>query len=114
MGIKTSYPKVLLTISGKQLFVRVEEIIYLEAKGSYTDIHLKDERTMRISKKLKVALEILPADLFIRVHHSFVINLHYLASVNTPEGNNIRLKNGQVVPLSRSRKAEFFKLFIRL
>ncbi|MCB0630637.1 MAG: LytTR family DNA-binding domain-containing protein [Saprospiraceae bacterium] len=114
MATKSLYPKILLPINGEQHFVRKEEIAFLEAKGSYTDVYLGDGRQTRISKKLKSAMEILGTEWFVRIHHSYSVNLSFVESLRNGENASIQLSNGMTLPLSRSRKAAFLKFFQRL
>lgn len=114
MPPKSLYPKILLPIDGEQCFIRKEEIAFLEAKGSYTNVYLEDGRQTRISKKLKSAMEILGTDGFVRIHHSYSVNLAFVESFKNGENASIQLRNGITLPLSRSRKAAFLRFFQRL
>ncbi|WP_170110614.1 LytR/AlgR family response regulator transcription factor [Flavilitoribacter nigricans] len=114
MPPQINYPEILLTVAGEQIFVQIEEIMYLEAKGSYTDIYLADGQKCRISKKLKLALKILNADYFVRIHHSYALNLKYLAGFCNGDSASVKLKDGSQLPLSRSRKTDFLSFFKRL
>lgn len=114
MPPRSLYPKILLPIDGEQHFIRKEEIAFLEAKGSYTDVHLQDGRQTRISKKLKSAMEILGSESFVRIHHSYSVNLAFVESLKNGENAGIQLSNGITLPLSRSRKAAFLNFFQRL
>lgn len=108
------YPEVLLPINGTQMFIGLDEIVYLAAKGSYTEVYLTEDREARLSKKLKATLEALNTDFFVRIHHSYIINLMHASSFKNGESATIQMKNGVALPLSRSRKPEFLKLFKRL
>jgi two-component system LytT family response regulator len=114
MPPKSLYPKILLPIDGEQYFIKKEEIAFLEAKGSYTDVYLEDGRHTRVSKKLKSAMEILGTEWFVRIHHSYSVNLSCIESFKNGENASIQLRNGTTLPLSRSRKAAFLKFFQRL
>ena len=114
MPDQSPYPQILLPIEGEQVFVRREDIVYLEAQGSYSEVHLLDGRRSRISKKLKSALEILGSEDFVRIHHSYLINLSHLSSLKGGEHASVALCNGIELPVSRSKKADFFNLFRRL
>lgn len=114
MTPQITYPEILLSIAGEQVFIHLEAIMYLEAKGSYTEVFLADGQKSRISKKLKLVLEILDSALFVRVHHSYAINLKYLAGLCNGESPTLKLLNGHTLPLSRSRKADFLFFFKRL
>ncbi len=73
-------------IKGRMIRIKLEDIIYIEAKGNYVEIN--DSRNKRpVYLPLKDLEKQLPADKFIRVHKSFIINLKHV----------IALENGQIV-----------------
>lgn len=65
-------PKITLKLANKDVNVFLDDILFCEAKGSYTEIVTKQYRyTKRIN--LKDFLEHLESN-FVRVHRSFVVN----------------------------------------
>src|SRR5690606_24316515 len=65
-------PKITLKLANKDVDVFLEDVLYCEAKGSYTEIVTKQHSyTKRVN--LKDFLEYLNSD-FVRVHRSYVIN----------------------------------------
>jgi len=56
----------------EQVKVLYDDILYLEATGNYVNFILKD-RAILSRSTFQEALEVLPADKFIRVHRSFII-----------------------------------------
>ncbi len=65
-------PKITLKLVNKDVDVFLDDILFCEAKGSYTEIVTKQKRyTKRIN--LKDFLEHLESN-FVRVHRSFVVN----------------------------------------
>lgn len=81
-------------------------IIRLEAKGSYTTIYTNDQRTHLLSKRMKDVEIHLPKDLFLRVHHSHIINLGYVYKLVKARSANIILKDHTTIPISANYKAE--------
>lgn len=59
--------------------VRFENIIYLESMGEYVRIHTADGKTLTTLYRLKNMEAALPADSFMRVHRSYIVNLHRIA-----------------------------------
>lgn len=65
-------PKITLKLANKDVDVFLDDILFCEAKGSYTEIVTKQKRyTKRIN--LKDFLEQLDSN-FVRVHRSFAVN----------------------------------------
>lgn len=79
-------------------FVRLEkrEIRYLEADGSYTNIHADKKYVIR--KNLKESEELVNSSTFIRIHRSYIVNESYVLNIKPNEVD----VDGITLPLSRS------------
>ncbi|MCZ8022058.1 MAG: LytTR family DNA-binding domain-containing protein [Cyclobacteriaceae bacterium] len=89
-------------------FVQLENIITLEASGTYTTIRLKEGSSIIASKPLGEFETLLQNHTsFFRAHRSYIINLKYVRKFSNKEGDVIILLNELEVPLSRYRKKEF-------
>ena len=93
------------------VFINVAEIIYCEAKGSYTIITLTNNKTYTTTKILKDVLQILPADIFLRIHNSWVINVNFLKKYYKGKNSYMEMENGNSLPVSIRKKGEFLDLF---
>lgn len=65
--------------------IRRNEIVYLEASGKYTYIHTIDGSKTITSKNIGQYEEVLKPNFF-RVHHSFVINIDFVKSLDKTNG----------------------------
>lgn len=90
-------------------FIKVSDIVYLEANVNYTHIFLKDGHKVVISRTLKEFEDLLPSPNFLRIHHSFIINRESVEKYIRGEGGQVVLSNGAVLEISRRKKAEFLK-----
>lgn len=89
-------------------FIKLSDIVVLEASGTYTVLKLVSGQTLTASKPLGEFEEVLQKNsIFFRTHRSFLINLNYMARLSTKEGDVIIMQNEIEVPLSRYRKKEF-------
>lgn len=89
---------------GGNEYIPLDEIIFLEADGSYVRIVCTNGRDRIVSKNLKYfenALEDAPQ--FQRTHRSFLVNMDFLYFHSKSDGN-LHLKNGSQIPISRERK----------
>lgn len=84
----------------KLVKVKVSEIQYIEGLREYVRIVVNGERHI-VLESLKKLEETLPSDTFIRIHKSWIVNIHMVKSL---EGNMLHLP-GISVPVSRERKA---------
>jgi len=53
--------------------VKFENIIYLESMGEYVRIHTTEGKTLTALYRLKNMEAALPADTFMRVHRSYIV-----------------------------------------
>jgi two-component system LytT family response regulator len=90
-------------------FIKVDEIIYLEANVNYTHIYATESNKYIVSRTIKDFEEILPPETFIRIHNSYIINKDYLEKYIRGEGGQVELSNGAVLDVSKRKKAEFLK-----
>lgn len=63
------------------LHLECDEIMWLEADGSYCIVHLKQERSIIISFPLATAQKILPSSVFIRISRSHIVNIKYVSKL---------------------------------
>ena len=90
-------------------FVETGNIIYLEAKSNYTCFYLKNNEKITVTKTLKDFEELLPVSVFIRIHHSYIINKNLVEKYIKGEGGQVVMKNGIVLDVARRKKEEFLK-----
>ena len=85
-------------------FVDVSSIIYLTAEGAYTKVYIRDKKPMLISRTLGDVEELLPPELFQRIHHSTVVNVNNIAQFLRTDGGYVVLKNGEKLSVSKGKK----------
>ena len=98
-------------ISGFQV-LNLQEILYLEGEVNYTKFYLRGGKTILISKTLKEYENLLKEQGFLRVHQSYLINLHHVTQYIKGEGGQVVMSNQQELPVSRRKKSAFLKQFI--
>lgn len=89
------------------IVVKLDDIIYCEAERSYTIFHLDGKRTVMVSKSLIEYDNLLQDTQFIRIHKSFLINLHHVKEYQRGEGGLVIMTDNAEIEVSR-RKKEFF------
>ena len=102
-GSKENHTLAIPTLEGAE-FVEVQEINHLKADSNYCALFLNDGTKLVVSKPLKHFDDILQDHGFLRVHQSYLINTIYIKSYRKGAGGNLILKNGTVIPISRSYK----------
>jgi two-component system LytT family response regulator len=89
--------------------LKTDEIIYLEADGYCTNFYLAGKVKISSSRNLKFYCDLLPAAIFMRVHHSFIVNLNHVNGYNCQE--EILLTDNLSCSLSAAHKSQFMGYF---
>ncbi|MEO6231730.1 MAG: LytTR family DNA-binding domain-containing protein [Ferruginibacter sp.] len=90
-------------------FVELGNILYLEANSNYTCFYLTNNSKITVTKTLKDFEELLPSSVFIRIHHSYIINKNLIDKYIKGEGGQVLMKNGVILDVARRKKEEFMK-----
>ncbi|HTF30161.1 MAG TPA: LytTR family DNA-binding domain-containing protein [Flavitalea sp.] len=90
-----------------------ESIIRCASDGNYTVLFLKDRSTIVSSRSLKEVEEMLEDQPFLRVHHSWLVNLNEIEQYVKGEGGYLMMSDGSTVNVSRSRKEFLLKTIFR-
>ncbi len=104
---KEAPKRICLSTSDGFEFILVHDIILCEAGGSYTTFYLTNGQSILVSKNLKEYESMLPSDLFLRVHNSFLINLEQVKKFVKSDGGYILMNNEKQVSLSPKKREEF-------
>lgn len=91
-------------------FVETSDIIYLEAQSNYSTFHLTGNKKITVSKTLKDFEELLPSNIFLRIHHSYIININCIEKYVKGDGGQVLMKNGALLDVARRKKEEFMKI----
>jgi two-component system, LytTR family, response regulator len=96
--------QIVLKDSEASYFVKLSDILYCEAEGSYTKFYLKADNPVVISKNLSTYEDLLASYGFIRTHHSYLVNPVHIKMYDKTDGGMLILGNGQSVPISHRKK----------
>ncbi len=99
--------RIALPQLGSITYLDVNEISSLQADGNYTIIHKRDMHKMVITKTLKDFEEILDQNHFVRIHKSYIVNLHEVKEYSTMDGGVVKMFDGNEWSISR-RQLELF------
>ena len=90
-------------------FIDLESIVYLEASNSYTNVYLVNQQKHLVTRTLKDFEQILPAETFLRIHHSTIINRDCIEKYIRGDGGQVMMRNGTVLDVSKRKKIEFLE-----
>jgi DNA-binding LytR/AlgR family response regulator len=85
-----------------------EELLFVEAALNYVILHTVNGK-MIVYLTIKGIMEGLPAELFIKVHKSFIVNLKKISSI---EGNVIHIGKAEI-PISQNSLDEVMKTIVK-
>ncbi len=91
------------TAEGLQ-FIKLNEIIYLEANVNYTWFYVTGREKYIASRTMKDFEEMLPTDIFLRIHNSYIINKNFAEKYIRGEGGQVVLSNGAVLDVAKRKK----------
>lgn len=117
---KPEKPRDFILINNKEALHKIylEEILYIKAEGSYTEIYLTEKpRPIVTSYNLGVLDEEISkiSNLFYRIHNSYIVNKSKIITVKKSlTSKKVVLENKLELPISRSRYTEFIAIFMNL
>ena len=86
-------------------FVPVTEVSAIIARENYTDALLADGARFFMRRTLKAWEESLPAELFVRVHRTTLVNLRHIERISEPDGETPQLYvRGVAAPVACSHR----------
>ncbi len=98
---------VINTSSGSEI-LWLNTIVYCSAEGSYTRIHLNNNRKVYCSKNLTWIEKRISSPYFIRMHRSYIVNLRFIHKIVKNEGRLV-LANGEKLPVSKARSNDLWE-----
>lgn len=87
--------------------VKLNEVIYLEASGPYTDVFLTTGDKITVTKHLKDFENKLEDTGFYRIHNSFIINTLKMNGITKKDGYTVEMQNNKSLVISSRRKDDF-------
>lgn len=99
------FSRLAVKLGDRFILVQMRDVFWIQSKGNLLCLHLQDadydcRMTMNdVTKKLD-------PNYFLRVHRNAIVNLDYVVEFCLPHDGNayVLLRNGTVLPISRSRR----------
>jgi two-component system LytT family response regulator len=104
--------QIVLKDIDKTYFIRVDDILYCEAEGSYAKFYLNNSEPIFVSRNLRYYEELLAPAGFIRTHHSCLVNPSKIKIYDRKtDSGTLILEGGYSIPVSQ-RKKDFVIQFL--
>jgi two-component system, LytTR family, response regulator len=85
-------------------FVKVVDILYCMAEGTYTKFYFCNNEPILVSKNLKEYEAMLEPLGFLRTHHSYLANPDKIKIYDKSDGGSLILEGGHSIPVSQRKK----------
>jgi two-component system LytT family response regulator len=96
--------KIAVAIGQSIKFIDIDTIVFIKAEGAYSELVLKDESKILVSKNLKHFEDVLTISKnFIRVHKSYMINTQYVSEYVKSDGGYLILKEKYEVNITHDK-----------
>jgi two-component system LytT family response regulator len=102
--INPSLQKIALPAKKGVVLVPLSDIIRCEANRGYTLFIIKNMEKIISSKNIKEYEELLPANLFLRIHHSHLVNYLFIRGYHYGRGGKVEMEDGALVEVSPRQK----------
>jgi len=111
-GKNSSFNKIAVPTSEGFELLPADQVVYCEADDNYTHLFLKNKSKIIACRTLKEMEEqLVDFHFFVRVHHSYMVNLNEVTKYIRGEGGYLVMSDGTSVNVSRSRKDALMKWF---
>lgn len=82
--------------------INMGDVLYIESMGDFSRLHTCHRKTHVVLISLKNLEKQLPAEIFMRIHKQYIINILHISLVGIAE---VKLSNGTSLPISIAYKA---------
>lgn len=106
VGVKNETEKqIVLKDIDKTYFIKINDILFCEADGSYTKFYISNAEPIFVSRNLKSYEDLLTPAGFIRTHHSCLVNPTKIKVYDRKTDNGtLILEGGHTIPVSQRKK----------
>lgn len=99
---------ILPTNKGIEL-IDINSIVRVQSISNYSKLFFSNSKTLVVAKVLRWFEECLPADQFIRLHRTHLVNKKFIHQYIYEEGGKVKLVNGERIDVSRRKRSQFLQ-----
>jgi two-component system, LytTR family, response regulator len=82
--------------------IMVQNLIRIQASSNYSVLYFNNERPLMVARVLHKFEELLPPNIFQRIHRAHLINRYFISGMS--ENKKLQLSNGEILPISRRKR----------
>jgi two-component system, LytTR family, response regulator len=94
-------------------FILLKDILRLEAKGPCTIIYLSNNEQITSTRIIREYEELLPGNIFYRVHNTHIINLNKVQNYHKGRGGYVLMEDGTSIEVAFRRREDFLKQLLK-
>ncbi|PBQ31316.1 hypothetical protein CNR22_05915 [Sphingobacteriaceae bacterium] len=99
----------MINYKNKLIALDKKDIVFIKALGKHSEIHVNTKDFYTSYKNLKEFETAMTAS-FVRIHHSYLVNLDSIVSYSR-DTSHVTLSNGEDIPVSVRKRDDLFKRF---
>ncbi len=104
------FEKIALSTKDGILFMKLDDLLRLEASGNYTTFHSSRGQKVMVARTLKDYENLLGSEGFFRTHQSHIVNLAKIEGISKDDGGYACLEGGDRIPIARRRRDHLVEL----
>ncbi|MDP4263891.1 MAG: LytTR family DNA-binding domain-containing protein [Bacteroidota bacterium] len=103
--------KIAIQLKDGYSFINYNDIVCCSSEGAYTVISFVNGNKLLSSNNLKHFEDLLPEDIFCRIHNSHLANLDHAVRYSKGRGGNLLMVNKMMLEVSQRKKDELLSRF---
>ncbi len=89
-----------------KIYLRPDELIYVNSEKNNLIYHTRENGEIIVRAKIQDAEEILPSEIFIRIHNRIIVNMSHITELEYTHAT-LTVTGGETLGISRTRKHDF-------
>jgi two-component system LytT family response regulator len=104
--------KIVVPLMNGFEIIKLQDILYIKAEGSYAHIHQEDGSSLMVSHNLKYYEDIFNGEInFIRVHRSYLVNINFVKRISRNDGATLVMENNTELPIALDKVDSILNYF---
>jgi two-component system LytT family response regulator len=89
--------------------ISLNSIIRIEAVSNYSRLYFADGRTLLVAKVLRWFETQLPAERFMRIHRTHIVNTQFIEQYSRGKSATVRLQSGELLTVAKRKRTWFLQ-----
>lgn len=96
--------KIVVPLMNGFEIIKLRDILYIKAEGSYSHIHQENGSSLMVSHNLKYYEDIFIGEInFLRVHRSYLVNINFVKRISRNDGSTLVMENNSELPVASDK-----------